>query len=58
MLLRGIRRKELRNGLQLADDDIIRGGSGLVTEMKKKYMYAFCCSFRENRQSSALKVRQ
>ena len=28
--------KELRNGLSLADDDIIRGGLGLVTDKTKK----------------------
>ena len=27
--------KELRNGLQLADDDIIRGGLDIVTDKKK-----------------------
>ena len=32
----GIWRKELRNGLSLADDDIIRGGLGLVTYKTKK----------------------
>ena len=32
----GIWRKELRNGLSLADDDIIRGGLGLVTDKTKK----------------------
>ena len=28
--------KELRNGLQLADDDIIRGGLDIVTDKKRK----------------------
>ena len=28
--------KELRNGLSLADNDIIRGGLGLVTDKEKK----------------------
>ena len=27
--------KELRNGLQLADDDIIRGGLNIVIDKKK-----------------------
>ena len=28
--------KELRNGLQLADDDIIRGGLNIVIDKKKR----------------------